>query len=77
MTVYDERGKIPNFVFDKVEMVHQPTGLKVKLISGGEASLRLAHNALKVMVRDHYKGSTDALDAAPRTTTPPTAPEGS
>jgi len=74
MTVVD---KVPNFVFDKVKMVHQPTGLEIKLISGSDASLRIAHNALKVMVRDHYRGSTDALDAAPRTTAPPTAPEGS
>ena len=47
---------------------------RVDLISG---SLRLAHNALKIMVRDHYRGSTDALDGAAGTTTRATQPEGS
>jgi len=75
--IKDDRGKVPNFVFDQVKMVHQPTGLEIKLISGSEASLRLAHNALKVMVRDHYRGSTDALDGAAGTTTHATQPEGS
>jgi len=62
--VLDSRGAAPNYMFDKVKMVHQPTGLSVDLISGSDASLRIAHLTLMQLVKEASEGSADALDGA-------------
>lgn len=70
--ITDDRGKVPNFVFDNLEMIHQPTGIRVAIISGSDASLRLAHQHLLARVTLRLEGSVDVLDTAPLPTLPPT-----
>lgn len=75
--IKDQRGMRPNYVFDRVEMIHQPTGLKVSIMSGSEASLRIAWLALKQMVKEASDGSLDAVDGGGLAGVQPPAPEGS
>ena len=77
--ITDKRGKVPNYLYQMGDLwlVHQPTGLKVKCASGSDASLRLAHAALKRLVEDGSDASVDALDTGARVVGQATAPEGS
>lgn len=55
MTVIkDNRGRVPNYVISDGKLIHQPTGLSVRItpMADYDASLRLAMRSLQQKIRE-------------------------